>query len=161
MPNQHYSLTAEEGPAFWFINSLVTIKSSSETTGRSFSLAHQVAPPAFATPYHRHVDLDEAFYLLEGSVTFFCEGERIDLTAGGYIYLPGGVAHGFRVDNLAPATMLILCLPGNDFTRFVEEMGTPAIERTLPTPVQPDMQKLIALSVKYGSEILGPLPGSC
>ena len=151
------ALHAEEGPAFWFINSLVTVKATTESSGGAYSLVHQLAPVGFATPYHRH-QADEAFYILEGEVTFFRDGERIDLHSGGYIFIPGGTAHGFRVAGATPAAMLILYMPGDDFIHFIQEMGEPATSRTLPQPAAPDMKKLSQLSAQYGSELLGPLP---
>ena len=151
-------LHAEDGPAFWFINSLVTIRATTESSRGAYSLVHQLAPVGFATPYHRHA-ADEAFYILEGEITLFRDGQRIDLNAGGYIFMPGGTAHGFRVAGAAPASQLIFYMPGDDFIHFVQEMGEPATSRILPQPSLPDMKKLAQLSAKYGSEVLGPLPG--
>ncbi len=144
--------------AFWFINSLVTIKATPEDTGGLFSLVHQVAPPGFATPYHSHGCEDEAFNILSGEVVFFKGGEKALLAAGGFIFLPRGTAHGFRVEGSAPAVMLVQSMPGYQFVGFIQEMGEPATELVLPPPTQPDIQKLIRLSEKYGSVILGPLP---
>ena len=38
------------------------------------------------------------------------------------------------------------------------EMGEPAMERTLPEPSAPNMDKLGGLAAKYRIDILGPLP---
>jgi hypothetical protein len=54
--------------------------------------------------------------------------------------------------------MLILAMPGNGFVGMMSEMGEPAAERVLPTPKQPDMEKLTRLCAKYNIDILGPLP---
>ena len=151
-------LNAEEGPAFWFINSLVTVKATTESSGGAYSLIHQLAPVGFATPYHRHAAV-EAFYILEGEVTFFRDGQRFDLLSGSYISIPGNASHGFRVAGVAPAAMLVFYMPGDGFLHFIEEMGEPAVTRTLPQPAPLDIQRLVQLSVKYGSELFGPLPG--
>lgn len=146
-----------EAQAFWFINSLVTIKATPESTGGGFSLVHQVAPPGFATPYHSHAKGDEAFYVLSGEVVFFHEGEKVVLGPGGFLFVPGGAAHGFRVAGSAPAVQLIL-YTGDQFVGLIQEMGEPAAELVLPPPTKPDIPKLMRLSEKYGSVILGPLP---
>jgi uncharacterized RmlC-like cupin family protein len=117
---------------------------------------HHVAPGGFATPYHRHQDEDEAFYVLDGEYTFFSDGKRTVLGPGGYIFLPHGVPHGVRVDGSKPATTLILA--GAGFVGMMEEMSEPARERVLPVPTEPDVEKLTRLCTKYGIEILGPLP---
>jgi len=49
-------------------------------------------------------------------------------------------------------------MPGNGFVGMMSEMGEPAAERVLPTPKQPDMEKLTRLCAKYNIDILGPLP---
>jgi hypothetical protein len=41
---------------------------------------------------------------------------------------------------------------------MIEEMSEPAMERVLPAPEAPDVDKLTRLCEKYGIEILGPLP---
>src|ERR1700761_1363512 len=78
-------LSQDEGDAFWFLNNLATIKATSASTGGSFALIHQLAPPGAATPYHLHHEEDEAFYMLDGQASFICNGEKVVLTTGGYI----------------------------------------------------------------------------
>jgi quercetin dioxygenase-like cupin family protein len=152
-------VSSEEGPAFWFLNTLSTIKATTESTGGSYSLVHHITPPGFATPYHLHHAEDEAFYVLDGAVTFFSDGKKISLGPGGYIFLPRGIPHGLRIDGSAPATMLILAMPGDGFVGMMQEMGEPANARILPKPTEPDMKKLVALCTRYGIDVLGPLPG--
>src|SRR6202020_3344813 len=82
------SVTASEGPAFWFLNTLCVVKATTESTGGAFSMTYQIAPPGHATPYHLHHVEDEAFYVLDGEYTFICDGVRTVLGAGGYIFLP-------------------------------------------------------------------------
>ena len=76
---------------------------------------------------------------------------------GAYIFGPRGVPHGFRVEGSAPARMLFLSTPAG-FEQFVEEVGEPAKELTLPPAESPDMEKLMTLAEKHHIEILGPLP---
>jgi quercetin dioxygenase-like cupin family protein len=149
-------LSEGEGPAYWFLNTLSTLKATVASTGGAFSLVHSVAPGGHATPYHRHHDEDEAFYVLDGAYTFILDGRKTVLGPGGYIFLPHGVPHGIRVNGPEPATMLILA--GAGFVGMMEEMSEPAKERVLPVPTQPDIAKLTRLCAKYGIDILGPLP---
>jgi hypothetical protein len=53
--------------------------------------------------------------------------------------------------------MLFLSTPAG-FEQFVEEVGEPAKELTLPPAEPPDMEKLMTLAEKHHIEILGPLP---
>jgi quercetin dioxygenase-like cupin family protein len=152
------SIADAEGPAFWFLNNLCIVKATTESTGGAFSMVYQIAPPGHATPYHLHHVEDEAFYVLDGEYTFVRDGKKTAVGPGGYIFLPRGIPHGIRVSSSTPATMLILAMPGNGFVGMMQEMGTPATERILPEPVQPDIEKLVRLCAKYQIEILGPLP---
>jgi quercetin dioxygenase-like cupin family protein len=147
-----------DDPAFWFINSLIVFKATVDDTEGTFSLFKQVAPTGFATPYHTHKAYGEGFWVLEGEVTFFRDGIKYVLSAGGFMYIPGSLPHGFRVTSTTPATMLIVSPPPSTFAAFVQEMGEPATSLQLPTPTPHDFAKLGMLSAKHGSVTLGPLP---
>jgi quercetin dioxygenase-like cupin family protein len=144
-------------PPLWFLGALTFVKARSEATGGAFGLIEQLIPAGFASPYHVHHLEDEAFYILEGQVSFVCDGQWSKAGPGSYIFGPREIPHGFKVDGASAAKMLILCAPAG-FERFVIEMSEPATELALPPPAQPDMPKLIALAAKYKIDILGPLP---
>lgn len=148
----------EKASDFWFINSLVTVVAESTMTEGAYSIYRQVAPIGFATPYHTHAAYSESFYVPNGEVTFFRGGERATLGEGGFIHLPGICPHGFRVGGDGSATMIIVSSAGSTFGAFVREMGQPATSHELPRPSRPDHARLGALSAKYGSTVLGPLP---
>lgn len=152
------SPSGEFAASFWFINSLVTIVADAASTGGSMAIYRQVAPPGFMTPYHTHEAYGEGFYVLDGELTVICDGEATVLGKGGFIFLPGTQPHGFRVSGNGQATMMIVSPPESTFGDFVKEMGQPAPSNDLPNPTQPDFARLAALSAKYGSTILGPLP---
>ena len=152
------SLSASEGDAYWFLNNLDIIKATSASTGGAFAMIHQVSPAGHATPYHLHRIEDEAFYVLEGSATFICDGKKTVVGPGGYIYLPRGIPHGIRNDGPDSNTMLIFAMPGTGFVGMMTEMGEPAQRRELPPLRKPDPEKLNKLCAKYDIEILGPLP---
>ena len=155
LPN---SVAEAEGQAFWFLNNLCLVKATTESTGGSFSLVYQIAPPGHATPYHLHHAEDEAFYVLDGEFTFICGGNKFVVGPGGYIFLPRGIPHGIRVSSSAPSTMLIFAMPGSGFLGMMQEMATPATARVLPEPTPPDIQKLTRLCAKYQIDLLGLLP---
>ena len=151
-------LAAGDGPAYWFLNGLCTLKATTESTGGAFSLVHQIAPPGHATPYHMHHIEDEAFWVLGGSFAFICDGKETIVGPGGYIFLPRKIPHGIRVEGSSPGELLILATPGTGFVGMMQEMAEPATERVLPPPKMPDMEKLTRLCAKYQIDILGPLP---
>ena len=152
------SVSAADGPAFWFLNSLNIVKATTESTGGAYSMVHHTAPPGHATPYHIHHIEDEAFYVLDGEFTFIADGKKTILGPGGYIFLPRSIPHGIRCSGQVPSSMLILAMPGTGFVGMMTEMAEPATSRVLPSPTAPNIEKLTMLCAKYKIDILGPLP---
>ena len=72
---------------------------------------------------HVHTREAEAWYLLEGTLTYQAGDERVDLEPGGFIYLPQGLPHAFRTTSAV--RYLALTLPGGVMDLY-DEVGTPA-----------------------------------
>jgi quercetin dioxygenase-like cupin family protein len=147
-----------EGSAYWFLNGLYIVKATSQSTGGAFALIHVTVPPGNATPYHLHHNEDEAFYVLDGELTFICDGKKTILGPGGYIFLPRNLPHGLRCTSQLPSTYLNLTTPGSGFVGMMTEAARPAEELTLPASAPPDLEKLKTLCEKYKIDLLGPLP---
>ena len=60
---------------------------------------------------HVHADEDDAFYILEGEMTFTFGDEQVAAPPGTFVLVPPGVEHGFRNDSDAPVRMLNLHAP--------------------------------------------------
>ena len=77
------------GPASWSLGGLFeTLVAGAETDGLlGASLVTQ--PAGIAPPLHVHTREAEAWYVLEGTLTYQAGDERVDLEPGGFIYLPG------------------------------------------------------------------------
>jgi quercetin dioxygenase-like cupin family protein len=148
-------LGPREGEAVWFLDNLMTIKVRAKD-GAPYGVLENELPAGSRTPLHRHDDEDEGFYVLEGTITIFFDGGRtVQASAGSYVHVPRGVAHGLRADT----ALRLLVLSGADgFVEFVREMGVPAPRRELPPAVEPDVARLGQIAKKYAIEILGPLP---
>jgi len=154
---QPHALAKDEGRAVWFLGTLAIVKATAESTRGAFGLIDSVIPAGFESPYHVHHAEDESFYVTEGEVTFICDGRKLKVGPGAYVFGPREIPHGFRIEGTAPARMLFLTTPAG-FERFILEMSEPATDLALPQPTPPDMEKLTALAAKYKIDILGPLP---
>lgn len=156
-PHVHHR---DDGYAFYFLGTLMTLKAASAETSGLWSLIEQVLPPGFATPLHVHHAEDEAFYILEGEFTFFCGEQAMQAKPGSFVYLPKDIPHCFRVHGDTPARLLQITAPAGIEQGFME-MGDPATSLTLPPPHMPageEMAKMAAISAKYHVETLGPPP---
>jgi mannose-6-phosphate isomerase-like protein (cupin superfamily) len=60
---------------------------------------------------HIHDGEDDAFYILEGEMTFTFGEETAAAPPGTFVLVPPGVQHGFRNDTDAPVRMLNIHAP--------------------------------------------------
>ena len=60
---------------------------------------------------HVHADEDDAFYILEGELTFLFGAEQAAAPPGTFVLVPPGVEHGFRNDGDDPVRMLNIHAP--------------------------------------------------
>jgi mannose-6-phosphate isomerase-like protein (cupin superfamily) len=51
------------------------------------------------------------FFVLEGSITFQCGGETIDLEKGGFIFLPHGIPHDYTIRGADPVRLIVVTAP--------------------------------------------------
>jgi mannose-6-phosphate isomerase-like protein (cupin superfamily) len=59
-----------------------------------------------------HTEEDDAFYILEGEMTFLHGEEEIVAWPGTFVLVPPGVEHGFRNDGPQPVRMFNIHAPG-------------------------------------------------
>ena len=60
---------------------------------------------------HVHAEEDDAFYILEGELTFTFGDEQAPAPPGTFVLVPPGVEHGFRNDGAVPVRMLNIHAP--------------------------------------------------
>ena len=70
---------------------------------------------------HVHADEDDAFYILEGELTFFFGSEEAWAGPGTFVLAPPGLEHGFRNDGAGAVRMLNLHAPAG----FDRRIGLP------------------------------------
>ena len=139
---------------FQFFGSPTVMLASGEQTDGRFMLMEAVSmPPGLTSPYHRHHNEDEAFYVLEGQLRFVCDGQWLDAGPGTWVYGPRNLPHGFKLVGEQPARMLLLCSPAG-FEKFVLELCAPLDA----APAPPDMAALMVAAATYNIDLLGPLP---
>jgi quercetin dioxygenase-like cupin family protein len=150
-----------EGEAWWGDGLLATIKATKEQTGGRCTLVEILAPDGYGSGLHVHHREDEGFYILEGEMSFYVDGQTIKARPGTFLFGPKDVPHAFTVDS-GPARLFVLSPAG--FEDFVRDMGEPARSRTLPPQAEvllseAEMQQMAAVAAQHGVEILGPPPG--
>lgn len=146
-----------EGEARWWFGALAEIKASAADTGGQLTIVEVTEHPGAAAPLHVHHRDDEAFWILEGDVTFEVGDDTIEASAGDYVFAPRDIPHRFTVGDHG-CRMLFILVPGGleDAIRATSE---PAASRTLPPPPdgEPTAEQVEGLKATvraYGYELL-------
>ena len=148
------------GRGTWAMGSLFEHLAGPQATGGSLGVALVTQPPGIATPLHRHQHEAEAFYLLEGQMTYVAGEETYELAAGWFMYLPKGVLHAFRIRGEQPARFLALTVPGG-LLHLYDEVGVPAAARRIPEAgegrsMSEEISRWNQAGPRYGLEVIGP-----
>jgi quercetin dioxygenase-like cupin family protein len=130
-----FAIAGDEGEARWWLGALAVIKATAADTGGQLTIVDVTDPPGVEAPLHVHHREDEAFWVLEGEVTFEIGGTTIEATAGGFVFGPRDVPHRYKVGD-AGSRMLFILTPGG-FEALVRATSDPAARRTLPPPDHP------------------------
>ena len=130
-----------EGEGKQFGSVCFTIKADSDATQGAYSLV-EASGDVFATP-HVHHTREEAFYVLEGRITFLAGEETVDGTAGSFVLVPRGTMHGFRSEG--HSRLLIVHSPGG-FERFFREVATAIENDTFTTEFRDRLAETLELT---------------
>jgi quercetin dioxygenase-like cupin family protein len=90
---------------------------SAQSNG-AVSVVELFASPSFAGPPLHHHDFDEAFYVLEGVLTFQLGDQLRAAGPGELIFAPRGSHHTLANLSGAPARYLVVCTPAGFENRF-------------------------------------------
>ncbi len=150
-----FVLAADEGQAFWFLNTLTINKVGSDDSQGQVSIVDHRMPPGFAPPPHIHQVSDETFLVLDGQLEGFCGDQKWQAGPGSLVFMPRAIPHGFTVSEAGPGRIIIVASPGG-VDQFVAAASQPAQALRLPNPVPPDPALLAQLAAAHGIQILLP-----
>ena len=116
-------LEAGQGTVLTARGSAMFFKATRESTNGAFSLMERTLPPAGRKPPpHVHINCEEAFYVIEGTVEFSL-GETTTIgRPDTFVLVPGGVAHTFGNAGATQARLLVIHAPAMD--GYFEELQT-------------------------------------
>jgi quercetin dioxygenase-like cupin family protein len=123
----------------------------SEESAGAVSAIEVTSPTGFKGPPLHHHGFDEAFYVLEGELTFQLRDDVFTRRAGELAFAPRDVPHTYANHSDAPARALIVCTPAG-FERYFARM---AAEREGVEPPEWALQD-IPETVRVGPRIGEP-----
>ena len=124
----------------------MVFKAVAGTTGGRFSLMDRSLPPGGRMPPpHRHPGTTEAFLVLEGTLAFTIDGDRVEAGPDTFVLVPEGASHTFGNDGHRAARVLIIHAPALD--AYFEDLA--ALWRG---PDAPDRRVELDLMRRHGLE---------
>ncbi len=157
MTQQPTLRTPSEGRTFAVVGDVYRFLATGDETNGKYAMWEAIVPPGGGPPPHVHSREEEAFYILEGEITFTVNSQKVVALAGMFANMPVGTPHSFKNESDRPAKMLISVAPAGLEKMFME-VGVPLADgatKALP-PTKDEIEKLLTVAPKYGIEIRVP-----
>ncbi len=157
MTENAYSLAPGEGESVWSLGGKFTTKLAGDAVDERFSLTESLAFQTTEPPLHIHHREDEAWYVVEGHMTFYVADEKFEAGPGTFVFAPRGIPHTFTVD-IEPTRVLVFASPAG-FERFALDLAHPdSASRDTPPEgfAMPAPEVLGPVAERYGIEVVGP-----
>jgi quercetin dioxygenase-like cupin family protein len=147
-PSQGYVLGAAEGEHLIHFrdHGNIYIKAGIATGSDGLAFGTQQVTLGAGIPVHRHLRMDEAFFVLEGSGILTLNDAPHTFEKGGTIFIPKNSWHGFSNPDHELLLLWIMAPAGLDgfFRETCSAPGAP--------PKQPTREQIREIALKYGTE---------
>ena len=124
----------------------IFIKAGAATGSPNLAFGTVQVPVGAGIPVHRHFEMDEAFYVLEGNGSFTLNDVRHPLEKGGTIFIPRNAWHGFTNPDQELLLLWIVTPAGLDGF-FRETCNPPGVP---PKPLT--KEQVAEIARKYATE---------
>lgn len=143
-----YAVGRGGGRGFTFANgNRVEVKAGAEQSDGRLTFIEGTHMPHTGPPLHVHDEVDEIFYVLEGSYAITCGERTFDAGPGTFVLVPSGTSHRFQSGD-AGGRMLLVYSPGGFEGYFKERHLDEAQHGSGLSPDQLD-----SLGRKYGMRL--------
>lgn len=123
--------------SLWVVGDLVKFISTGEDTGGKYDLFDAYVPSNVGTTPHIHLQQDEGFYIVEGTVKFQLNDKVITATPGTFVNVPKGETHAYRNLEDKPARMVIQGIPSG-LDKLIEATSRPGTDISAAFPLFTD-----------------------
>jgi quercetin dioxygenase-like cupin family protein len=127
------------------------VKVSTADSGGAFALMEDNLKLGFALGLHLHRQHAETFYILQGDVDFYLDGDWLTAPPGATVHIPPGVPHAVALPEGRTGKLLMIFQPAG-FDQFLRELAA------LSEDELNDAARMTALSEKYDIIELGDVP---
>lgn len=142
----YYVYGAGEGERHEARGSVMQFKATSLTTSGRLSLMERTLPPGGRMPPpHSHAGHEEAYFVLDGEVTFILDGNEHVQHKDDFVLVPAGTSHTFGNRSATASRLLVMHTPALD-AYFVE------LEVLWAGAAAPTVEQERALMSRHGME---------
>lgn len=145
-PANGYVLGPNEGEHLIQRGGSIFIKVDPTKGSNGFAMGTQQVLAGVGIPIHRHLEMDEAFYIVEGGGTFILNDMTHPIEKGNSIFIPKNAWHGFQNPDRELLLLWIAAPPGLE--AFFREVAT----RPGEPPIQRTKEQLNQIARKYATE---------
>ena len=140
------------GPNYDWSADHTFVKVSAVDTGGQYTLMEDNLKANFKLGLHMPRYHAETFYILQGSVDFYVDGDWMTAPKGTCLHVPPGIEHACELTaGTADARMLMIYQPSG-FDGFLAELGA------MDPADFDDPARMAALNDKYDIVNIGPVP---
>jgi quercetin dioxygenase-like cupin family protein len=155
---QAYKRAAALENSTWYKGLLISQLAGTSDTDGAFDLAESQMRQGTEPPPHVHDREDELFYILEGRINVFVDGQVFSAGAGESVFLPKRVPHAYLIQT-EECHVLALMTPGG-FLNAINKMNAPARTMEIPSDMETyataDLTATMEMFIKYGVRMLSP-----
>jgi quercetin dioxygenase-like cupin family protein len=152
MSNRYSFVPPGGGPNYDWSADHTFVKVSAEDTGGQYTLMEDNLKANFRLGLHLHRTHAETFYILEGSVDFYVDGDWMTAEPRTCLHIPPGIEHACLLSDGCTAARMLMIFQPSGFDLFLAELAG-MNEADLE-----DIATMKALNDKYDIVNIGPVP---
>jgi mannose-6-phosphate isomerase-like protein (cupin superfamily) len=152
MPAKRYRfVTPGGGPNYDWTRDHTFVKIAAADTGGAYALMEDNLKLEFALGLHLHREHAETFYILDGIVNFYIDGDWLAAEPGACVHIPPGAPHAVDLPAGGTGRMLMIFQPAG-FDQFLAELAL------LDATQLADENLMAELNRKFDIVNLGDIP---
>jgi len=128
------------------------VKVSAQDTGGAYTLMEDNLKATFQLGLHLHRQHAETFYILEGRIDFYVDGDWMTAEPGACLHVPPGIEHACTLARGETGGRMLMIYQPSGFDGYLAEIST------FSDADFADEDKMAAVNDRFDIVNLGPVP---
>ena len=152
MSDRYKLIAPGGGPSYDWSNDKIFVKVDADDSGAAYTIVEDNLKSSFSLGLHMHREHAETFYILDGSVDFYIDGNWISAATGACLHIPPKTPHAAKITQECEAARMLMVFQPSGFDQFLVELSK------MNEADFADEARMSALNEKYDIVPLGPVP---